>query len=89
MSTDASKRPEPLWVTTATRAMTREEMRFEAAKAAMQGMLANPDTTTEARKIVRNSIKDVDVESVVARLAVEQGDALLAALEGVDSGEVS
>lgn len=58
----------------------RQRMRFEAAKDAMQGLLANPGGPVQANSHTGWSLTNCTADDV-ARAAVEIADALLAALE--------
>ena len=55
-------------------------LRAEFAKAAMQGMLANPATLQEITTHLRLRRSDLQPMDVLAQLAVAQADSLVAAL---------
>jgi hypothetical protein len=57
-----------------------DDRRFEAAKAAMQGMVGSPEWQHEAKQVVGHN-EGIDQESAIAHWSVKQADALLAALE--------
>lgn len=66
------------------RAAQHKRDRFEAAKAAMQGLLSNPTEADSACREAEDSGESVS--SVIAEFAVDLADALLAELSKCPTG---